>query len=328
LLYLQTVGRTTTAAAARFLGETRRVALRDLKQLEEVAPLTTKGTGRDKVWALDPLEGRLNVALADRIGLYIGQQTSGFLAGTFLARVYAELSPVEASASPRFSSNLGRKIRVKCEPGRSYTGCDDVLNDVLTALLQTRRLDLVYAGRRGLRSFDGFRPLTLVVYRRALYLLGWNSAGDVRRLALERIQSSEAADVFDYPPEWNPDAELDPWFGMFSADGVDQVVLDFAPKAADYVIRRDWHESARTARLPDGGVRLEMKTGGQELVRFVLEWGPMCKAVAPGWLVDAVRDELQAALEHYRPVAERQPQASAERVASSPDDLKRASNRD
>lgn len=68
---------------------------------------------------------------------------------------------------------------------------------------------------------------------------------------------------------------------------------------AHYVQARHWGDHQALSPLPDGGLRLEMDSGGRELVRWVLEWGDKARVIAPGWLREDVITELSGALSQY-----------------------------
>ena len=312
-LYMHVIarGRTTTCVAAAAVGTSRRTTRRDLEHLAEVAPISARGCGRDREWIVDPLAEHRHVGIADRLGLLLSREAMRFLDGTLLTEVHERIEPTTSHAPATFRRDLDRKIRVKQEPVRLYAYHRDVIDEVVDGLLRGRLLRIEYRGRRhGVRVYDGFEPLTLVIYRRALYLVGRPSGSLAhRRLAVDRMTDCVIGSPFEYPADWDPDAALDPWFGIHAAESVDTVVLEFSARAADYVERRVWHPTAKLTRCADGRVRLEMQSGGVELVRFALEWGPQCKVISPGWLVDAVRDELAEALEAYREPRERSPVA-------------------
>lgn len=92
---------------------------------------------------------------------------------------------------------------------------------------------------------------------------------------------------------------LDGLFGMVRAGEPERVVLRFAPRVAVFVRSRTWHPSQILRELPDGRLELEMTTAGRELLRMVLEWGPMCEVIAPASLRAEVIQSLQQAADLY-----------------------------
>lgn len=298
--HLLRFGRVSTSQAARLTGASRRQALGDLKMIAEVFPLRPVGDNRDRTWILDPAEQRSHLIQVDRIALVLGRELVGFLRGTPLHETFDRLDDSGAEdLRARSIERLEQKICTQGEPARSYDDHGDVLWEVLDGLLRERTLDLVYRSRRGEREMLGIRPLTLVVYRRALYLMCLDAADRPLRLAVERIASAETGEPFPYPEDWDPRADLEPWFGIVSGGEIEPVELWFSAEVADLVRARTWHPTARLEERPDGSVHVHMRTGGPELERFVLEWGQRCRVIGPEGLKARVVGALREALEGY-----------------------------
>ncbi len=274
-------------------------AKQDLRLLRKHFPLRVVGRGRQQRWILDEtLSGQRSLAAA--ISLTVGRQVASFLEGTDL---YDGLDRAGQDNS-RFmgrgrSDHLDRKFICKREPARSYQEHADVLNDCLTALVYGKELALSYAGRSGRREYAAFWPLSLVVYRRALYLLGRSDGEDQQPMAIERIERVTIGERFAYPSDWNPEAHLGPIFGIVRNDSPRRHVFRFDPSVADLVHARVWGPEQVLTTLPDGRVQLEIVASGGELRRFALEWGRCCEVVEPLDLRAEVRDELERALAHY-----------------------------
>ncbi|TVQ93401.1 MAG: WYL domain-containing transcriptional regulator [Deltaproteobacteria bacterium] len=302
LLMLQQHGQLATAEVAQALQVDRRHARRLLKRLSAFAPIQPKGSGRDRLWVLDPVKGHINLTIYDQIALEVGRDATSFLDGTPLAETFHRASTNEG-VPRRIAENYQRKIRVKSEPAWLTDDRNDALHDLLDGLLRERTLNLSYQARNGVRTYPCFRPLTLVAYRRVLYLMGFPEPDhdtQVHRLRVDRIESIEVGEPFDYPSAWDPDQDLDRWFGIEASGQIETVVLEFSQRAADLIRERTWHASQRLEPLEDGRIRLVMQTGGKELIRFALEWGEHCKVVSPPWLRDTVRKALKEALDQYR----------------------------
>lgn len=301
LLHLQRCGQATTAEISTLLDVDRRQARRVLKRLCEHAPIEHRGTGRERVWVLDPIGGQARLGIYDRIALRVGRDATDFLDGTPLAETL-ERADDPAGMPPRLAQNFPRKIRVKAEPSWAPDDRHDRLHEVFDGLLRERTLDLTYAARTGPRRYPTFRPLTLVAYRRVLYLFGYAQPDQqerLHRLRVDRIERAHVGEPFDYPDAWDPDAELTRWFGIEASGEIETVILEFSAHAAGLVRERIWHATQRFEPLPDGRLRLIMRTGGRELIPFALEWGEHCQVIAPPWLRRAVQTALTAALAQY-----------------------------
>lgn len=298
LIALLRRGSLTTSEAAEVLGHdpsNKRTARDALKRLVEIGPICTVGHGRDKRYVLDPVHHVQKLTDMDRIALRVGRDAVSFLEGTLLGEGLAKAAGEDGDVGGPVQELMHRVVH-RPEPQPDYAAHRDTLDGVLDGLVRTRRLDFVY----GRRQVEGFAPLTLVVYRRALYLLGRFDRDKVYRYRIDRMGDVRIGEPFTYPQDWDPDAELSPWFGMVNDGPIEPVVLEFSARVAPYIRERSWHPTARILDLPDGGVQLQMYTGGRELERFVLEWGEHCRVVSPASLRHRVMNALRAALAQYK----------------------------
>ncbi|MFH1465580.1 MAG: WYL domain-containing protein [Pseudomonadota bacterium] len=301
LLHLWEHGRVSTAEAARLVDSTPRRARADLELLGRFLPVEAHGTGRGRYWLLEPGFATRNLAVLDRISLLVGKELTAFLHGTALHEGFWRVEDeLRQGVAPRFARHFDRKFHLHPEPARRYHDQTDLLDDLLDALLRELRVHLTHhsVGSEA-REHRDLEPLSLVIYRRALYLLARRPDGQIRRFAVDRIERLEKGEHFDYPESWDPARELAGTFGVFSEGPPERIRLRFSPWAAPYVRARDWHPSQRLIELDDGGVDMILHAGGRELVRLVLEWGAGCRAVEPPELVEAVRAELEGALRGY-----------------------------
>lgn len=265
--------------------------------VEHDRSLTCDTSDRAHVW--HPL--RAHAPAADQLQQLryrIGLEATHFLDGTLLR-----------STPPDVKDLAFDRIVVRQEPPRAYDDHDDVLNDLISALLYSNRVSIDYANRAGEeRQYQSVGLLNLLVYRRAVYLLiddpnlrGPRGALRPRCLAVDRIERAERhrGVRYAYPPKWDVEAYLRPIFGIVGSGSEGRVVLEFDAEVAPLVQARRWHPSQRLIPLPHGGVRLEMRCHGVELERFALEWGEHCEVIEPAALRDRVRAALAAANLRY-----------------------------
>jgi predicted DNA-binding transcriptional regulator YafY len=296
----------TTSEAARYLGEAdrngRRRVSEDLQLLADHTDVDCIDEGRDRRYVLrsDLLPPKLGVT--DRLALLIGRKHVTFLDDTLL-RSPIDLEPAHGERIDKAipTQRLRQLIHYIDEPARPYRDHDDVLGDVLDALFKHRTLTIEYRKPDGSpRTWLDTQPLSLVVYRRSLFVLVKEpSIEDPRLLAIDRIIRTRLGERFDYPEDWDPEAHFARTFGVHTTPTPAPVILRFSHHVAAYVRARTWHPSATLHELDNGGVELRMFVGGAELERFALEWGQHCEVVAPGWLRNKVRDALTAAAALY-----------------------------
>ncbi len=286
-------GSLSTDEARRLLGDPdRKRSQRALKKLRDYAPLRRRGQGRNTEYVLDPLSDVSRLTLMDRVALRIGRDAVAFLDGTLL---FEGLEKATDGAV-----DLPGKFAHRAEPEPSYLPRRDDIDALLDGLVRERRLSFAY-GSTG-RPVRDLAPLSLVVYRRALYLFGRFPDGTkTYNYRIDRMASVEVGAPFDYPAGFDIQDVLQPWFGIYAGAAIETVVMRFSAKVGPLVEERRWHPTARTRRLPDGRVELTMETGGIELERFALEWGEHCEVVAPPELRARVIASLRGALGQYGP---------------------------
>ncbi len=296
-------GRLTNKEARDVLGidDPKRIR-RGLSRLVEQGVVQRHGEGRDTSYVLNPMMQVDDITVMDRVALRVGHDALDFLHGTLLGEGLSKAVASEQQVRARYG-DLDRKLLHLPEPAADYGEMGDVLDDVIDGVLRERQLHMVYRARSGERVYEAFEPYSLALYRRALYLMGrgWEG-GPVLRLRVDRIVSVERGEPFDYPDDWDPKTEVEPWFGIFALGTLDRVIIQFDAEVADLVRARTWHPTQKLRELPDGRIELEMMTGGLELKRFVYEWGATCEVVYPLALREQVAAELRRAAERYERV--------------------------
>jgi predicted DNA-binding transcriptional regulator YafY len=176
------------------------------------------------------------------------------------------------------------------------------------ALRRRQRLRLDYlVRRRGERSVREVSPQRLVHYRHTWYLDAWchGSAG-LRRFALDAIES---AALLEAPAKVLPVSEvaaaLDSGYGIFGGGRRRWATLRFAPEAAAWVSREEWHPAQRSRWLPDGRYELRVPYVDEtELTMDVLRHGEQVEVLAPAELRAGVASRLAAAAARYAPAVD------------------------
>jgi hypothetical protein len=142
-------GSLATADVMRILQVGRRTAMRDLQALRDAGvPIEPVGEGVRRRWVADESIGRSgpSVSWGDAIALHFGRQLLGFVDGTVFSTWYDDLrSKLELGATARIHDLEGRvaqRLVFLSEPYRRYAASDDVLDEILTALLGSRVVEL------------------------------------------------------------------------------------------------------------------------------------------------------------------------------------------
>jgi proteasome accessory factor B len=184
------------------------------------------------------------------------------------------------------------------------TRAEPILNletfEVLARAVAARRqLELVYRKPGQKPETRTVNPYHLANINGEWFLFAFDQArNDIRTFAPARIQSAkETGKTFDRPQRFSLEKRLRDSFGVHCGEGSFDVVIRFAPRAADYIREKKWHASQQLREFKNGGVELKLKLSSlSEVQRWVLSWGGDAKVLQPPELADAVRQAASAIL--------------------------------
>jgi predicted DNA-binding transcriptional regulator YafY len=122
---------------------------------------------------------------------------------------------------------------------------------------------------------------------------------DIRTFAPARIQSAKATGkTFERTEKFSLEKRLRDSFGVHAGEGKFEVVIRFAPRAADFIREKKWHPSQVLRDLKDGGAELTMKLSSLgEVERWVLSWGGEAKVLKPKELAESVHEAARKILQ-------------------------------
>ncbi|MCA9531467.1 MAG: WYL domain-containing transcriptional regulator [Myxococcales bacterium] len=188
-----------------------------------------------------------------------------------------------------------------------YRGKDDVINGLLTGVMQRVRVRVRYTTAKQQRRRGELEPYALALYRHGLYAVGRLHRGrpgpeppPVHIFAVERFSRAEhiRGARFEVPAEFSPDDYFDGAFGMFRGNQQVHVVLELEPAVAYLARSRIWHPTQKVTKLPDGSARLEMDVRGTtQLTQWIVGWGPSVRVLEPQSIADEVRETHRRAAE-------------------------------
>jgi len=114
---------------------------------------------------------------------------------------------------------------------------------------------------------------------------------DIRTFAPARIQSVKpTGKTFERSEKFSLEKRLRDSFGVHAGQGKYEVVLRFAPRAADYIREKKWHQSQTLKELKGGGLELKLNLSSLgEVQRWVLSWAGEAVVLKPAELVELVR---------------------------------------
>lgn len=303
-------GRITPSEAARLTGTDRRKARADLDSLEEHGvPLLRSGDGRDTAREM-PQSWRVlgaDVGVADRLALSLGRElVASFLHDTDMADTLDALSDRITALDPQAARDqLTRRFHYIHEPAKDYSAHRLTVDAIVAALLGTHPVSFAYgAPNREPRPWRHVEPLTLIIYKRGLYL-GFLHRNSLHSFALERMSAvvvhSDRTFSYPRPSEYRPQDHLAGRMGLFPEpdEPPQPVIIRFAPAIRPFIEPRRWTADQAVIPTADGGCDLQFCATGRELVSFVLQFGDKAEVLEPPWLRRAVADELRNAARQY-----------------------------
>ena len=292
--------------------DNKQIARDDLKMLEKCGVTLTKlDEGlRTERWAITESIRDLGIpiGLDERLALLFGRElVLGALQETDVGDRMDELAHhISALEHSQLSeTDFARRFYCRHEPKKSYANFREELRTIVSCLISSRRLSFEYT-KPGASSDlkKHIRPLTLLMYKRGLYLMGYKPGADneERLYAVERMKGVVAEDItFDYPTpgQYDPRESFKQTYGIWSGDEPAEVVLRFEGRDRAYVKDRRWMEGQTVTMLPNGRCELRFVATGNELVSLVTSFGAAVEVVEPPWLRKKVIQTLKGALARY-----------------------------
>jgi proteasome accessory factor B len=285
-----------------------RTAIRYLRALEKAGePLYEEMDGRRKVWRLQAgaRQNTITLTAAQMIALFLSGRVLDFLDGTGfkedLDEVFARLAATLRRKDFVAVKNLDRKIYDVNESPHIYEGRVEDMNDIVTALISEHRLRVRHDSVDGGRKPFVVEPLTLLIYKKGVYLVANSTPhGAIRYFVLDGFRSVDwlKGDRFEYPANYRPEHLADGAFGLFSGPR-ELIRIFFDKKVRRFVQRRRWHPSQKIRDVP-GGIELTMEVAGTtELIPWVLGFGDTATVIDPPSLRAQIAAELRRAAARY-----------------------------
>lgn len=171
-----------------------------------------------------------------------------------------------------------------------------VFEEILAALVNECMVDIVWKGVP-----LKVKPLSLLIFKEGLYLVGVNPKGQERNYGLGNITKAKCLkkEPFDFPVGWSAEKSYDNRFGLVAKNGEKStyVKVIFNKTQADYAINKKFHPNQSTQKLPDGRVQVTFDAVGFEgIVTWALSFADLMEVVEPQSLRTEVRRRMKAAL--------------------------------
>lgn len=252
------------------------------------------------------------------MSLYLALDLMTFLDGTFLHegaeeildRLQGMLSKTAGHQTNLILKDFDKKFHHFTEAPKDYSGHNDILRKLVQALVVQRFIQLSYQKHvQAEPRRHRVQPLTLLMYKRALYLVcrrpadpELNKEERILTFAVERITSVTVLEEgFPYPADYDPEGRYRSNFGLVADADPVEVVLRFDKVVAGGVSTRHWHPSQSAVFMENGDLEMRLNVSpGAEFLAWILGYGAFVEVMEPLSLRDQVRERLQEALLRYQ----------------------------
>jgi predicted DNA-binding transcriptional regulator YafY len=218
---------------------------------------------------------------------------------------------MEATLRPRERAKilgLQRKILDVPDHVHDYSGKIEVLDQIMTALLEEQPVVIKHASKKAERRQFRIDPYTLVTHKRALYLVGFSHHHKaVRTFSIDGIVDAtrQMGASFAYPKEWNPAKLFEGAFGIIPGEET-EVTLRFDASVEAWLRARIWHPT-QSIRKKGQYLYLTMRPRGTtEVLSWVLGWGEKVAIISPPSLRSEWARQAEAMARMAREIAERE----------------------
>jgi predicted DNA-binding transcriptional regulator YafY len=283
---------------------------RDLKQLEGAAvPISyDKDSGGYSIrrdFFLRPVDLTLEEAmalliLADQIGdqeqiSHVAQ--AGKAAEKLRAVLPRQIGEVINEVLPHVTVSLAQASN---EPTA------DIYDAVRNAITTRRALECEYESSSGKPSDDAgvfrFDPYALYFGQRAWYVVGFHHGrNEIRTLKLVRFTRCKSIDKpYMIPDDFSLDRHFGQAWRMVPSGTIHDIKLRFDTAFSETVADTHWHDSQDVQWREDGSAQISFRVDGlEEIIWWILSYGPRCQVIEPPELIERVRQLQKSAGEQY-----------------------------
>jgi predicted DNA-binding transcriptional regulator YafY len=293
---------------AGLLNITERTIYGDLNALKDAGipcdfDIETQGYRVRPGFFMPPVEFTADEAMALVLLL---EQTSQSDQIPYLSSVSKAVEKIRAQLPPQMLEEitpLDDRVQIDMARSQADHSARDVFDEVRDAIVRRRLLLCRYESATS-PSDDSefeFRPYVLWFCQRAWYAVGYHGGRqEVRHLKLNRFISVRPTDrPYHIPEDFNMRAHLGNAWRMRGGPPY-HVRVQFSDSFADNASETRWHHTQQEQWNSDGSVTLSFDVDGlDEIVWWVLGYGPEAKVLEPPELIDMVKSHLKRAAELY-----------------------------
>lgn len=300
----------SAADLARDLDCHPRTVYRDLVALQAAGfPMYTERIDGKNLWSLlDTIKHHFPIpfSLTELMALYFSRDVLKTLKGTVfcdaLESLFQKIRATLPPESKKYLEQIAKSLGALPRPYKQYEKFKEIIHQVNEAVLQCRRIDIVYhtMSRRRMTK-RRVSPYRVWFYDGSFYLIGHCSlAHEIRIFALDRIKMLRLTEEhFDIPSDFDLDALMQRSFGVFQGAPV-KIKVRFDKEIAGYIQEKIWHGSQKIREQKDGSVIFEAEVSGTDEVKFwVMSWGSRALVLEPVSLREEIRSECALTLDQY-----------------------------
>lgn len=294
--------------AARF-GTRRETIYRDLRALEDAGyPIVGDDAGRLSRPRILPEARRYapNLRLSEseiKALLWIAKQAGARAPfRDALASAVPKLRAMASGSEGAVATGIDQVVTEWGWGAKDYEPHRETILRLVEAIMRRRRCVVEYQSPASSApkqySYDPYRLLSVAG---GLYCIGKVPPHDsLATLAIDRIRALRTSGYeFDIDHDFDAERYRAECFGVVWEKPM-IVVIRFRVDQAPYVRERVWHPTQHIRDLPDGGVELTFRAGGEfEITRWILGWGDAAEVRSPQRLRSYVRSVLASALQIY-----------------------------
>ncbi len=296
---------------AEEFGVSLRSLQRDLAELQELyLPIRTVEIENRQNYVLMETARRFPVtfSLADLIVVILSLRMMEQYEGTgltgYLSDLATKISDRLSQAASDRAINLKRKLFSLQPFPRNFSSKEDSVDDILTALVQEKKLKIKYQPLSGKAKTHTVCPYCLLTYKSGLYLLAQIDPSPTRPrptvFALERIlKCSRLEDSFTLADDWDP-AEFLPELGGLFPGTSEKVEIEFDASLRVYLKNMRWPGGCRLTKARTGKLSLKgIVNINEEFVHWIIGFGPSAMVISPPSLKDRIKKHLSETLKQY-----------------------------
>jgi predicted DNA-binding transcriptional regulator YafY len=180
----------------------------------------------------------------------------------------------------------------------------DVYGAMREAIARRRALECEYESSRVKSPGDPvvfrFDPYALYFGQRAWYAVGLHHGRkEIRTLKLCRFTRCKSIEKpYVIPDDFSLDRHFGQAWRMVPSGTIYEIKLHFDAVFAENVADTHWHDSQEIDWLEDGSIHASFRVDGlEEIVWWIMSYGPHCRVMEPGELAERVRKLQKSAAE-------------------------------